>query len=138
MPANRLYGAQNFRFDPATEAAYVILAGGVDGGIETRVTIGGVTSNLSFAGPTGRTATETAVEMKVTGGTALTTSSDGEPIDYGFVASTGSGSRAGGDVSVQQSSILNATQEIILWIRRLSGAGAIVVKHASLSWSEEW
>ena len=106
-----------------------------DGEIETRITRGGTTSNLSWATPTGCTSTETSIETKITTGTALTTSADGSPIDYGFVSAT---KTAGNTFSSEVSIILGSDEEIILWIRRLSGSGGIIVKHAHLTWKEEW
>jgi hypothetical protein len=107
-----------------------------DGEIETRITNNGITSNLTFAAPTGVTATETGVETKVTtSGTALTTSSDGQPIDYGFVNSS---NKAAANFESNVTLVLGSDVEVILWIRRLSAGGAIVVKHAHLTWKEEW
>jgi len=106
-----------------------------DGELETRITIGGTTSNLAFANPTGVAATESAVETKVTGGVALTTSLDGNPSDYGFVNASKASSVAS-VINVQ--TILGDNVEIILWVRRLNATGAIVVKHAHLTWKEEW
>ena len=106
-----------------------------DGEIEIRTTTGGTTSNLSWATPTGVTATETAIETKVTGGTALTTSVDGSPLDYGFVFSN---NKINSSFESKVSATLGANEELILWIRRLSGSGAIVVKHANITVKEEW
>ena len=107
-----------------------------DGEVETRITIGGTTSNLAWATPTGVTATETGIETKLTTtGTALTTSVDGSPVDYGFVNSTNKANAVFvDDVSI----VLGADIEVILWVRRISASGAIVVKHAHLTWKEEW
>ena len=110
-----------------------------DSDMMVRYTVGGVTSNLSWATPTGKTSTETAVETKITtGATALTTSSDGEPFDYTFVSTNGSGTSKVGDVSLNTQISVGATQEIILWVRRLSATGAMAVKMASITWTEEW
>lgn len=106
-----------------------------DGEMETRLTFGGATSNLSWGTPTGWTSAESAVETKVTSGTALTTSSDGFPFAYDFINSTRTSIQNVRDEAVQP---IGATGEIILWIRRISAVGAIVVKHASLIIEEEW
>jgi hypothetical protein len=107
-----------------------------DGEAETRVTRGGATSNLVWATPTGITATETAIETKITtSGVALTVSSDGIPIDYGYVEGS---NKSSGIFTQDISETLGADIEIILWVRRLSGTGAIVVKHAHITCSEEW
>lgn len=107
-----------------------------DGEMETRLTFGGATSNLSWATPTGWTSAESACETKITtSGTALTTSSDGFPCAYNFASSTKST-----EVTINQSSdiVLGVSQEVILWVRRISGAGAIKVLHAHLHCEEEW
>jgi len=106
-----------------------------DGEVETRITIGGTTSNLAFVNPTGVPATESAVETKVTGVTALTTSVDGNPSDYGFV--NANNKAAGFSVNNVQI-VLGDSVEVILWVRRLSAAGAVIIKHAHLTWKEEW
>lgn len=106
-----------------------------DGEVETRITIGGTTSNLTFANPTGILSTETAIETKVTGGVVLTTSTDGSSSDYGFVTAnkTSVGSSAN-NISIT----LGDNIEVILWIRRLSASGVIIIKHAHVTWKEEW
>ena len=106
-----------------------------DGEVETRITRGGVTSNLTFATATATTATETAAETKVTGGTALTTSSDGSPIDYGFVFSN---NKAANSFISNTDIIMGSDIEVILWIRRISATGVVIIKHAHLTWREEW
>lgn len=106
-----------------------------DGEVETRITIGGTTSNLSWGTPTGVPSTETAIETKVTGGTALTTSADGNPSDYGFVTAN---NKASALFEKDTNIILGDTIEVILWIRRLSAVGAVIVKHAHVTWREEW
>lgn len=109
-----------------------------DADMEVRVTIAGTTSNLSWGAPTGVTATETAVETKVTGGTALTTSADGQPRDYAFVNAGGVGTNRGDTSSTDTEFALGAGQEVILWVRRQSATGAMIVKHAHVTWEEEW
>lgn len=106
-----------------------------DGNVETRITVNGTTSNLSWATPTGKSASETAVETKVSGGTALTTSSAGEPIKYGFATGT---NREVQSLREDVDFFLGETQETILWVRRLSASGAIVIQHANIEWVEEW
>lgn len=106
-----------------------------DGEMETRLTWGATTSNLSWGAPTGVTAGETAVETKVTGGTALTTSADGEPFDYGYIDGS---NRADGVINTDLVSSLGSTDQVVLWIRRLSASGAIVIKHAHLEILEQW
>jgi hypothetical protein len=109
------------------------------GDMEIRVTVGGTTSNLSWATPTGRTLAETAVESKITTtGTALTTSADGEPVDYGYVAANGTGSNAQGEAAGTAPFVLGQTTEMILWVRRISGSGAMVINHAHLTWAGDW
>lgn len=107
-----------------------------DNEMEVRLTYSGTTSNLSWATPTGWTTAESAAEVKVTGGTALTTSADGYPTDYDFV----SGTRTAADVisNDRQQLSLGGDREAILWIRRISGTGAMIVKHAHITWTEEW
>lgn len=108
------------------------------GDLELRVTVNGVTNNLSFASPTGWTSTESSIETKITGGTALTTSSDGEPFLYSFCLAAGSGSNTVGQSSAETDFALGANQEIILWVRRLSASGSVVIKHANIEWLEIW
>lgn len=107
-----------------------------DGELEVRVTRDATTSNLTFSSPTGVPASETAVETKVTGETALTTSSDGTAIDYGFVE--GSGNKQVKTISQNTKLELSTDGETVLWIRRLSPTGTIIVKHANLNWEESW
>jgi hypothetical protein len=115
------------------------IAVAADSDLQVRYTINGTTSNLAWATPTGRTATETAVETKITtGGTALTTSTDGEPVEYTFVNTNGSGVSQSGAADLNTPINIGATQEIILWVRRLSAGGAMAVKMANMSWTEEW
>lgn len=110
-----------------------------DSDMELRVTIGGTTSNGTWGTPTGWTATETALETKVTvAGTALTASVDGNPTDYSFVLAAGTGLSRGGQTTSSSRIPLGATQEAILWVRRLSGTGAMVIKNAHVTWEEEW
>lgn len=108
-----------------------------DGEIEVRTTYGGTTSNLSWGAPTDISASETAVETKVTtSGTALTASATGTPLDYGFVSGAGNKQATSFDDDVVFT--VSSTDEVILWIRRLSATGAIIIKHAHLTWQEEW
>lgn len=112
---------------------YEVLA---DGECNVRLTFGGVTSSLTYATPTGWDANETAVETKVTsGGAVLTASSAGNPISYGYCDSSNKGTFA---IVDEFDLILGDDYEIILWIQRLIGTGTITVKHAHLSWLEEW
>jgi hypothetical protein len=108
------------------------------GDMEVRVTVGGTTSNLSWGTPTGRTLAETAVESKVTGGTPLTTSADGEPIEYSYVPANGAGSNKQGVNEGIAPFVLGQTTEIILWIRRLSASGAMTINHAHVTWAGDW
>jgi hypothetical protein len=109
------------------------------GDLQLRVTVGGTTSNLSWATPTGRTLAETAVESKITTtGTALTTSVAGEPTGYGYVLASGSGGNVRGVTEGEGSFVLGQTTEVILWVRRISASGAIVINHASLTWAGDW
>ena len=34
--------------------------------------------------------------------------------------------------------MLGSGEEIILWIRRLSASGGIIIKQAHITWKEEW
>lgn len=108
------------------------------GDLQIRVTVGGTTSNLSWATPTGRTASETPVESKVTGGTALTTSADGEPTQYSYVLANGAGVNLRGSTASQAEFVLGQSTEVILWVRRISASGAIVINHAHLTWATNW
>jgi len=108
------------------------------GDVQVRITVGGTTSNLSWATPTGRTASETAVESKITGGVALTTSMDGEPTQYTYVLANGSGSNIRGTAASVAEFVLGQTTEVILWVRRISASGAITINHAHISWAGEW
>lgn len=108
------------------------------GDVEVRITVGGTTSNLSWGTPTGRTASETGVESKVTGGTALTTSVDGEPSSYSYVIANGTGSNTKGTTAGTVEFTLGQATEIILWVRRISGAGSVVINHANLTWTTNW
>lgn len=110
-----------------------------DNDMELRVTVGGVTSNGTWGTPTGWTAGETALETKVTVlGTALTASTDGNPVSYSFVIALGTGLSKGGTASSTNRIPLGASQEVILWVRRLVGSGAMIIKNANVSWEEEW
>jgi hypothetical protein len=111
-----------------------------DNDMEVRITVNGVTSNLAWGTPTGWTSTETAVETKITGGTALTTSADGDPVDYTFVAANSVGQQAsrGGNIHHDTNLQIGSSNEIILWVRRQSASGAMVVKQAVVGWTEEW
>lgn len=110
-----------------------------DSDMEIRVTIGGTTSNGTWGTPTAWTATETAIETKVTSsGTPLATSADGNPVDYSFVLASGTGQSRGGQSSSFNRIPLGATQEVILWVRRLSDTGAMIIKNANVTWEEEW
>lgn len=107
-----------------------------DGPIETRVTVGGTTLNLSWGTPTGWTAAESAAETKVTGGTALTTSADGFPFGYDYLDGTNKTSgKAGFNLEILE---LGEAEEMIVWIRRLSATGTVIIKHANIAWLEEW
>lgn len=105
-----------------------------DSQMETRLTFGATTSNLTWGAPTGWTADETAIETKVTGGTALTTSVDGFPGSYNFVTST---KQVDASVDETLRLSLGANKEVILWVRRLSAVGAQVVLHANISVEEQ-
>ena len=107
-----------------------------DNEMEVRMTYNGTTSNLAWATPTGWTAAESAAEAKVTGGTALTTSADGSPQEYGFV--TASRTLSGSVENPRLQLALGSDREAILWVRRLTAVGAMIVKHAHVSWTEEW
>jgi hypothetical protein len=109
------------------------------GNMELRVTVGGTTSNLTWATPTGRTLAETAVESKITTiGTALAASSDGEPTQYSYVIANGTGSNTRGIAQSSAEFVLGQTTEVILWIRRTSGSGVIVINHAHITWTGDW
>lgn len=107
-----------------------------DNEMEVRLTFGGTTSNLIWATPTGWTSAESACEAKFTGGTPLTASTDGFPTDYDFV--TGTRSTTGRTDNTRDHFSLGSSKEAILWIRRLSATGTMVVKHAHITWTEEW
>jgi hypothetical protein len=110
-----------------------------DSDMELRITIGGTTSNGTWGTPTGWTATETALETKITSsGVPLAASVDGNPTEYSFVLAAGTGSNSGGVSSLKTRIPLGATQEAILWVRRLSGTGVMIVKNAHMTWEEEW
>jgi len=110
-----------------------------DNDMQIRYTVGGTTSTGTWGTPTGRTATETALETKVTvAGTVLAASTDGEPLDYSFVSTNGTGANRVGSTEVETDLTIGATQEVILWVRRLTGSGAMVVKMAHVTWTEEW
>lgn len=107
--------------------------------MQIRYTIGGTTSTGVWGTPSGRTATETAVETKVTvAGTVLAASADGEPLGYDFVATNGNAINRVGDAELDTEFSIGATQEVILWIRRFSGSTAMIVKMGTISWTEEW
>jgi hypothetical protein len=109
------------------------------GDLQVRVTVGGTTSNLTFGTPSGRSASETAVESKVTStGTRLTASVAGEPTEYAYVAGTGSGSNTQGTSEGSAQFVLGQTTEVILWVRRITAIGAITVNHAHLTWVGDW
>jgi hypothetical protein len=106
-----------------------------DDQMETRVTIQGTTSNLAWATPTGWTSQETAVEVKVSTGTALTASVDGYPIAYGFASASGKSLNKSDVVSDLP---ISGSVEVILWIRRIVASGTMKVLHAHLDWDEQW
>jgi hypothetical protein len=109
------------------------------GSLELRITVGGTTSNLAWATPTGRTASETAIESKITtAGTPLTTSVDGETTQYSFVVANGTGSNVRGATTSSAEFVLGQTTEVILWVRRLSASGAIDINHGSITFSGDW
>lgn len=107
-----------------------------DGEVETRVTFGGTTSNLAWATPETWAASETACEVKVTGGTALTASADGYVIEYGYVPN--STSQGSSTTTKEEEIAIGTNNELILWVRRLSGTGTIIIKHAHIKWEEIW
>jgi hypothetical protein len=112
-----------------------------DNEMEVRLTVLGTTSNLTWGTPTDRTASETAIETKVTGGTALTLSTDGEPYEYSYINSSGggqSGSRSDNTNQTISEFLLGENTEVILWIRRLTASGAMIVKHAHITWVEDF
>lgn len=105
--------------------------------MEVRITAGGTTSNLAWATPTGWTSTEAACETKfASGGAPLTASVDGNPFIYDYVNSLGKSSTNITSDSAEFE--LGESLEVILWIRRLTAVGAMIVKHANLEWEEEW
>ena len=106
-----------------------------DGELEVRVTTGGLTSNLTFANPTGITTTETAIETKVTGTIALAASLDGNPSDYGFVSAA---NKSTSSYETNTKLILGDNVQVILWVRRLILINSVTVKHAHITWEEEW
>jgi hypothetical protein len=114
------------------------LVAATGGDLEVRITIGGTTSNLTFGTPTGRTATETAIETKRTGVTALTTSASGEPTQYSYVLAGGSGTNVKGASESEAQFVLGQNTEIILWVKRMSASGVITVNHAHITWTESW
>lgn len=107
-----------------------------DNDMEVRLTYAGTTSNLSWGAPTGWTSAESACETKITGGTALTTSADGYPIEYDFISATKFGTNSIANENQQLG--LGSSREAILWIRRQTAVGAMVIKHAHITWAEEW
>ena len=110
-----------------------------DADMQIRYTVGGTTSNGTWGTPTGRTATETGVETKVTSsGVVLAASSDGEPLAYGFESAAGSGNSRAGSTGEDTELTIGADQEVILWVRRLSASGAMAIKMADIAWVEEW
>jgi hypothetical protein len=109
------------------------------GDVQTRITVGGTTSNLAWATPTGRTLAETAVESKLTtSGTALTASVAGEPTQYSYVIANGTGTNLRGTAFSTAEFVLGQSTEVILWVRRTSATGAIIINHAHLTWSGDW
>lgn len=107
-----------------------------DSQMETRLTYGGTTSNLTWGTPTGWTSAESSIETKITGtgGTALATSSAGFPSSYGFVSSTNQANRP---IKKSAQLPLSGDIEAILWVRRLSASGTNIVLHANISVEEQ-
>jgi hypothetical protein len=108
-----------------------------DGNLQVRLTKNGITSNLAWTTPIDWPATETACEVKTTSnGTPLTTSSSGFPLDYALLS--GTNNQTNSDVSTKNNIVLGEDSEVILWVRRYSAAGAIVVNSAVVEWTECW
>jgi hypothetical protein len=108
-----------------------------DGDLQVRLTKNGITSNLAWTTPLDWPSTETACEVKTTsGGTPLTTSSSGFPLDYALLS--GTNNQTNSNVATKNNIVLGEDTEIILWVRRYSAAGAIVVNSAVIEWTECW
>jgi hypothetical protein len=107
-----------------------------DGPVQVRLTVGGVTSNGTFATPTDWTTGETSLESKVTVlGTALAATT-GYPYEYSSVAASSNNQSSRIDQRVV--AIIGKDQEVILWVRRNSGAGTVIIGSANLAIIEEW
>jgi hypothetical protein len=108
-----------------------------DGDLQVRLTKNGITSNLAWTTPLDWPSTETACEVKTTsGGTPLTTSASGFPLDYALLS--GTNNQTNSNVATKNNIVLGEDTEIILWVRRYSAAGAIVVNSAVIEWTECW
>lgn len=107
-----------------------------DGELETRLTFNGTTTTGSWQTPTTWTSAESACEVKVTGPYVLAASPEGLGANYGFAAAT---NQSTGNISRDTLISMGSYQtEIILWVRRLTASGTIIVKNAHLDWEEEW
>jgi hypothetical protein len=108
-----------------------------DGDLQVRLTKNGITSNLAWTTPLDWPSTETACEVKTTsGGTPLTTSASGFPLDYALLS--GTNNQTNSNVAMKNNIVLGEDTEIILWVRRYSAVGAIVVNSAVIEWTECW
>lgn len=107
-----------------------------DGEVETRLTYKGITTTGSWSSPTGWNNNESAVETKISTGYVLAASPEGYPSSYNFSTSTKNNPVVNVEDSVKIP--LNITDEVILWVRRLTGSGTIIIKHAHIDWEEEW
>jgi hypothetical protein len=108
-----------------------------DGDLQVRLTKNGITSNLAWTTPLDWPAAETACEVKTTsGGTPLTTSASGFPLDYALLS--GTNNQTNSNVAMKNNIVLGEDTEIILWVRRYSAVGAIVVNSAVIEWTECW
>ena len=106
-----------------------------DGELETRLTYKGITTTGSWSAPTGWDSTESALEVKTANQFIITVSPEGFPTDYGFAAAS---NQVTGLIEAAASFPLTPLVEVILWVRRLTASGTIIVKHAHLDWTEKW
>lgn len=108
-----------------------------DGDCDVRLTVNTVTNTVpAYGTPTNWTANETAVETKTSSGTAITTLSSGYPVAYTFATTT---NRGGYKTAIGDPDLLvGIGQEVVLWIRRHSSSGSLIVKNAHITWDENW
>ena len=103
--------------------------------VRVRITIGGVTTG-AYSAVTDTPITETAMEQKIASAVTIGVTSSGIPIMYDYAI--GNTSRTASFTRNEFDNPVGGVQELILWIKRLSSTGTVVINQASMTVSEEW